>query len=198
MSANLADLHPDRVVGLHLNMVTAAPPVPAPRSPTDEQQALEAAKLWRRTGVGYQEIQGTAADARLRAAGLAGRPGRLDRREVPGVERRRHRRRLHLRPAARQHHRLLGHGHGDVVAPHLLGDAPGPPAAVPERRIEVPTAIAEFPGEISQPPRAWTEAAFDVVRWSTPPKGGHFAAMEAPAEYVDDVRAFFLEDLASA
>jgi len=39
--------------------------------------------------------------------------------------------------------------------------------------------------------RAWTEAAYSVVRWSTPSKGGHFAAMEAPEEFVDDVRSFF-------
>ena len=64
-------------------------------------------------------------------------------------------------------------------------------AGSPSRRIEVPTAIAMFPGEISYPPRSWIDAAFDVVRWSTPARGGHFAAMEAPAEFVDDVRDFF-------
>jgi epoxide hydrolase len=58
-------------------------------------------------------------------------------------------------------------------------------------RIEVPTAVAMFPGEISYPPRAATEAAYNVVRWSTPARGGHFAAMEAPEEFVEDVTAFF-------
>jgi microsomal epoxide hydrolase len=63
--------------------------------------------------------------------------------------------------------------------------------ALPERRIEVPTAVAQFPGEVSYPPRSWVEAAYNVVRWSTPARGGHFAAMEAPEEFVGDVRAFF-------
>jgi microsomal epoxide hydrolase len=64
-------------------------------------------------------------------------------------------------------------------------------SAMPERRIDVPTAGAEFPGEITRVPRAWGEAGYNVVRWSTPAHGGHFAAMEAPDEYVADVRAFF-------
>ena len=65
--------------------------------------------------------------------------------------------------------------------------------ALPGRRVTVPTAVAQFPGEMSYPPRSWTEAAYNLVRWTTPPRGGHFAAMEAPAAFVDDVRSFFLE-----
>jgi hypothetical protein len=63
--------------------------------------------------------------------------------------------------------------------------------AVPIARILVPTAIAQFPGELSYPPRAATELAYNVVRWSNPARGGHFAAMEAPQEYVRDVSEFF-------
>ena len=195
VSANVADLHPERVVGLHLNMVTAAPPVDG--APVTERGAARARRggEWRRTGVGYQEIQGTRPQSLgYGAGGLAGRAGGVDRREVPRVEPRRHRRGVHVRSAPRQHHRLLGDRHGGVVAADLLGDAPGPPARrCPQRRVEVPTCVAQLPGEISYPPRAWTEAAYNVVRWSTPARGGHFAAMEAPEAFVDDVRAFFAE-----
>ncbi|HEX4432559.1 MAG TPA: epoxide hydrolase, partial [Frankiaceae bacterium] len=58
VSANLADLYPERVIGLHLNMVTARPIRDAPL--TDEEKiSLDRAREWRRTGTGYQEIQGT-------------------------------------------------------------------------------------------------------------------------------------------
>ena len=58
-------------------------------------------------------------------------------------------------------------------------------------RIDVPCAIARFPLEEPFPPRSWIERAYRVVRWTDMPRGGHFAAMEQPALFVDDVRAFF-------
>ncbi len=60
VTSNVADLAPGRVVGLHLNFVVARRPdgddAPLAR---DEQDALTAMHEWRRTGTGYQEIQGT-------------------------------------------------------------------------------------------------------------------------------------------
>ena len=64
--------------------------------------------------------------------------------------------------------------------------APGGP-----RRIETPTACADFPKEIIWSPRRWLEARYNITRWTTMPRGGHFAAFEQPALLVDDVRAFF-------
>jgi pimeloyl-ACP methyl ester carboxylesterase len=63
------------------------------------------------------------------------------------------------------------------------------PAA--QRRVEVPTACAVFPKEISIPPRRWAEAQYNVTRWTEMPRGGHFAALEEPQLLADDVRAFF-------
>ncbi len=62
-------------------------------------------------------------------------------------------------------------------------------------RLETPTAFANFPGEAlyQAPPRTWAERAYNVVRWSDQPKGGHFAAMEQPDLYVADVRAWARE-----
>lgn len=70
----------------------------------------------------------------------------------------------------------------------------GPPDT---RRIEVPTACAIFPRELIYQPRAWLEARMNLVRWTEMPRGGHFAAMEQPELFVDDVRAFF-RDLRAA
>ena len=66
-----------------------------------------------------------------------------------------------------------------------------PPSATAGRRIEVPTACADFPKEIIWSPRRWLEGRYNIVRWTEMPKGGHFAAMEQPALLVEDVRAFF-------
>jgi pimeloyl-ACP methyl ester carboxylesterase len=64
-------------------------------------------------------------------------------------------------------------------------------AAGPQRRVEVPTGCAVFPKEISFAPRRWVEAQYNLTRWTEMPRGGHFAALEEPELFVDDVRAFF-------
>ncbi|MEZ0049835.1 pimeloyl-ACP methyl ester carboxylesterase [Mycobacterium sp. MAA66] len=58
-------------------------------------------------------------------------------------------------------------------------------------RIELPTGVASFPKEIGRPPRSWCEAGYHITRWTTMPRGGHFAALEQPELLVDDMRAFF-------
>jgi pimeloyl-ACP methyl ester carboxylesterase len=63
------------------------------------------------------------------------------------------------------------------------------------RRCETPTAFANFPGEAlyQAPPRSWAERAYNITRWTDMPRGGHFAAMEEPALFVEDVRAWARE-----
>lgn len=62
----------------------------------------------------------------------------------------------------------------------------------PGVRVEVPTGFANFPGEAlyAAPPRAMAERAYNIVRWTDMPKGGHFGCMEEPDLFVEDVRAF--------
>lgn len=65
--------------------------------------------------------------------------------------------------------------------------------ALPDgERCEKPTGFANFPGEkvYTPPPRSWVDRAYNVVRWTDMPRGGHFAAMEAPELFVADVQAF--------
>ena len=57
--------------------------------------------------------------------------------------------------------------------------------------VKLPTGIAAFPKEIIRAPRNWCEATYNITHWTTMPRGGHFAAFEQPALFVDDVRAFF-------
>jgi pimeloyl-ACP methyl ester carboxylesterase len=61
----------------------------------------------------------------------------------------------------------------------------------PAEYVSVPTGVARFPKEMLRYPRAWVERQYNVTRWTEMPRGGHFAAMEQPVAFVDDVRAFF-------
>ena len=39
-------------------------------------------------------------------------------------------------------------------------------------------------------PRAWAERRFPIAHWYEAPRGGHFAAMEQPQLFADDLRTF--------
>ncbi len=59
------------------------------------------------------------------------------------------------------------------------------------RRIEVPTGVAAFPHDLlAFPPRPIVERGYNVVHWTDMPRGGHFASLEEPDLFVDDLRAF--------
>ena len=56
--------------------------------------------------------------------------------------------------------------------------------------IAVPAGCSVFPKETPRPSRRWAERRFtNIVHWSEPVRGGHFAAWEQPALFVDEVRA---------
>lgn len=66
----------------------------------------------------------------------------------------------------------------------------GKEAAVPPDMIAKPTGIAHFPGELVFWPKSYAERHFHLIRWTDMPHGGHFAAMEQPKLFSDDVLAF--------
>jgi epoxide hydrolase len=56
--------------------------------------------------------------------------------------------------------------------------------------IRVPTGCSVFPREVPRPSRRWAARRFtNIVHWSEPERGGHFAAWEQPELFVRDVRA---------
>jgi epoxide hydrolase len=58
--------------------------------------------------------------------------------------------------------------------------------------IHLPTGISSFPKELFRPSRRWAETRYkNIVYWSEPDKGGHFAAMEQPAMFVEELRRCF-------
>jgi len=56
---------------------------------------------------------------------------------------------------------------------------------------KTPMGFAQFPKDISSPPREWAERFFNVRRWTEMPRGGHFAALEVPELLAGDIREFF-------
>ncbi|MFI6704733.1 epoxide hydrolase family protein [Streptomyces sp. NPDC050509] len=58
-------------------------------------------------------------------------------------------------------------------------------------RVDVPTAVALFPADLSRPPRSWAERTYHVTRYTRMPRGGHFAAHEEPGLLAHDLTEFF-------
>ena len=57
--------------------------------------------------------------------------------------------------------------------------------------VDAPTGVARYPKEILRWPRSWVERQYNVVHWAVMERGGHFAAMEQPDLFVEDLRTFF-------
>ncbi len=62
--------------------------------------------------------------------------------------------------------------------------------SAPERYVTVPTAVAQLPRETVLIPRPWAERHYNIVRWTRYAQGGHYAAIEVPELFTEDVRAF--------
>jgi microsomal epoxide hydrolase len=196
VGANLADLDPGHVVGLHLNFVTVPRPADADPSALTEQEQRDVAAVaeWRRSGAGYQEIQGTRPQTLGYA--LEDSPSGLAAWIVekfgawtdggPDPE------------AGFTRDQLLT----NITVYWVTATATSSTrlyyemrqagrAALPQEYVTVPTGVAHFPGEITKTPRAWVEHRYNVVHWTQHERGGHFAALQVPDLFVDDVRTFF-------
>jgi pimeloyl-ACP methyl ester carboxylesterase len=66
----------------------------------------------------------------------------------------------------------------------------------PEEFVKVPTGIAVFANTFvdeGTPPREWAERLYNVRRWTSMPRGGHFAPAEEPELLARDIAAFFAD-----
>jgi pimeloyl-ACP methyl ester carboxylesterase len=64
----------------------------------------------------------------------------------------------------------------------------------PEEFVDVPTGIAVFANNFvdeGRAPREWAERLYNVRRWTSMPRGGHFAPAEEPELMARDIAAFF-------
>jgi pimeloyl-ACP methyl ester carboxylesterase len=194
---------PDRICGIHLNMLIAARPAssdPAKLSPED-RAIVERFNHFRREETGYMQIQGTKPQTLGYAlndspAGLAAWIVEKFRTwsDCGGdVERRFTKDQLltnitlywvteTINSSIRLYYETM---HNPAFGGGLEGELDS------VFKVNVPTGAAVFPAEVYSPPRAWAERTYNITRWTEMPAGGHFAAMEEPAALVDDIRAFF-------
>ncbi len=62
--------------------------------------------------------------------------------------------------------------------------------AQPLQKSSLPAGVALFPRE-AQFPREWAERFVNVVSFKKMETGGHFAALEVPNVFAEELRSFF-------
>jgi pimeloyl-ACP methyl ester carboxylesterase len=184
---------PENLVGIHLTMPLAERPPDAEAQPlTDtEKEAVAARETFQKLGTGYSSEQST----RPQTIGY----GLLD------------------SPSAQctwivekfwDWTDCAGHPENVISRNRLLDNVmlywlPGNGASsarlywesFKRRRMDevpVPTGVTQFPQELVRLPRHWIERRYtDLRHWSEPKTGGHFASLEQPEVFVDELRTFF-------
>lgn len=190
ITSRLGAAHPESVIGIHLLAVAAA--TDHQRLSADEQAYLDQLAAWDATEGGYQHQQQTRP--LTLAYGLSDSPvgvlawlvekyrawsdceGDISRRFSDDE--------ILIQVSLYWFTNTIASSfrpYFDYLA-HPLGPV-GP--------VRVPTAVAVFPHDLVQPPRAYAERSYHVEQFNTMPRGGHFAAHEEPDLLADDVDTFF-------
>ena len=198
VSAATALQHPDRVLGLHLNYVsTRFRPAISPEDPpltSDEEEYLARAAKWADSEGAYIAIQATKP--LTLAYALTDSPVGL---AAWYVEKFRSWSDCQSEPdEALSKDEMIT----DIMLYWLTGTVHSairfysesrehPLHLAPGQRIEPPCGIVHLPKELPMPPRSWAERAFNIVHWTSLPRGGHFAAWEQPDLLAEDIRTFF-------
>lgn len=189
----IGSIDPEHCAGVHLNMAIAGPDSATMDSLTDaEQKALADMAAYNDHDSGYMKLQSTRPQTLAYALtdSPAGQAAWIlekfwswvdhdgDPRSVIPVDRLLDNVTLYwltrtAGSSARMYHETFS---GDLGV----------------REVTVPTGVTIFPREIFRPSRRWAERRFpNLVHFTEQPRGGHFAAFEQPALFVDDVRTFF-------
>ncbi len=196
VTARLGYAYPERLSGIHLNMMPVRRDPAMVSEPTpEERRYTEELQVWLKEETGYQWIQGTRPQTLAFAltdspAGLAawimekfrawsdcgGNPDAVFSRDhlLANIS-------LYWFTGA------IGSSFWPYYA-RMHGPWPIPAGET----VSAPTGYCEFPREILRPPRSIAERTFtDIRRWSVMDRGGHFAAMEQPEALAREIRAFF-------
>ncbi|MBI2761743.1 MAG: epoxide hydrolase [Chloroflexi bacterium] len=196
ITARLGYAHPNKVAGIHLNMLGARPFTGAGTPPLSEaeKEFMGSFERYRQRETGYMEIQGTkpqtlAYGLNDSPAGLAGwivEKFRVWSDCGGDVEQRFSKDELLTNIMI---YWVTGSIGSSV---RLYYESRNNPWALREgEKIAVPTGFARFAVEITRPPREWVERVANVQQYSDFPRGGHFAALEEPDLLVEDIRGFF-------
>jgi microsomal epoxide hydrolase len=197
ITSYLGATHPDRLAGIHVNLLAVRRDASPTASATPEEKTYFAElEHWQREETGYLWIQGTRPQTL--AYGLTDSPAGLAAWIVEkfrawsdcggDVERRFSKDVLLTNIMLYWVTGAIGSSFWPYYARHHSA------WPISERRpVTVPTAYAAFPREILRPPRSLAERVYNIRRWTPMPAGGHFAALEEPELRAADIRAFFRE-----
>ena len=195
VTTGLARRHPDRMIGIHLNMV--APPIDPTTLTDDQREWWDDLAAYRDAEWGYVHLQRTKPQTAAFAltdspAGLAAwiteKWWRWTDCARPDGER-------HLEDRVSLDHlctTLTIYWATRTIGPsmHLYAETFGPGNTIPQGRIDVPTGVSLF-NEKNRAPRELVEPHFDLRHYATIDDGGHFPATENPAGLVAEIRDVF-------
>ncbi|MBV9841015.1 MAG: epoxide hydrolase [Sphingomonadaceae bacterium] len=191
VTAELGVLAPEGLVGLHFNLL-AVMPRDLGDSPTAEEQAVaKAARAYARTEWAYAQIQATRpqtlgyalADTPVgQAAWIYEKLGKWsdgggDPETVFSLD------------EMLDNIMLYWLTNSGASSARLYWESLG---EMRPKRIDLPVGYTKFPRENSTPLRSWADRVFsNIIHWNEVAKGGHFAAFEQPALFVDELRTCF-------
>jgi pimeloyl-ACP methyl ester carboxylesterase len=204
VTSRLALQHPESVIAIHLTMLPLRPYLKHPSQPpvTPEEAAwIAKMKTWWAQEEGYRSIQSTKPmalafglmDSPVGLAGwLADKYWRLGdtKKDHPcdGMEAR-----FPMHTMCTQ--LSIYWFSGTINSANTLykaGPAERSASLKPGERVTVPTAYSDYPMDVLTPtPESWGRRGYNIVRWREMKAGGHFAAMEEPKLFADDVVNFF-------
>ena len=196
VTRHLADLDPSHVCGVHVNMMTATPPGNA--DDNDDLSPREIAQQARTqeyftTGSGYVAIQSTRPQTL--AYGLNDSPiGLLSwiiEKFWAWSDHDGHPEQAVSRDDLLTNVSIYWFTQTAGSSARMYYESIKSHAVSPPNITAVPVGIGWYPDEIMMARRRWIEATNNVVYWNEADRGGHFAAMEEPDLFVDDVRSFF-------
>ncbi|MED5412125.1 MAG: epoxide hydrolase [Pseudomonadota bacterium] len=200
INRHLANHYPDRLIGMHSNMILAGPPADEEQRANvteTENETRRARQAYMANEVAYQQIQGTKpqtlgyglADSPVGTAAWIlekfhgwtdmpqGADGYLDN--------------YFTKDELLTNVSIYWFTNTITSSTRIYYENGATPIQKPMDFINVPTGAAIFPAELFIVPRSWAEAAYDLRHWTVMEEGGHFAALEQPELYLEDVREFF-------
>ena len=197
VSSRHAFNHPEAAIGLHLNMLVGGPPPggdPTEGVPPEELERSQARRSFYNTAESaYSQIQGTKPQTLGYALNdsPAGQAAWIVEKFRAWCDCNGDPESVFTRDEILTNITIYWVTQTATSSARLYYESGRAPTSRPMGRIDVPTGAAIFPYELFITPRRWAEAAFNITHWTEMPRGGHFAAMEQPELFVEDLRTFF-------
>lgn len=200
ISRELGRIQPDRVIGVHLNLIPGAgatsEPTPAELEPLDQAERDRTWASWRRFEAWSKDRQGYADLQATRPQTLAYALTDSPVGQLAWIA---------------EKFAMWSDPASEIDRDHLLTNvmlywltrtagssarayyerAHAPYAGQPTERSTTPTALLDLAHENFIPLRHIVDRTDNIVRWTSHPHGGHFAALEQPEVLVADIRTFF-------